>query len=59
MPTSKFQITVRKETCSEAWKASYKVVYVVGERGLVFKETVVLRLWGVETNVWFINRVEN
>ena len=27
-------------------------------RGLVFKEIVVLRRWGVETNVWFINRVD-
>ena len=28
-------------------------------RELVSKETVVLRRWGVETNVWFINRVGN
>ena len=28
-------------------------------RRLVSKETAVLRRWGVETNVWFINRVEN
>ena len=28
-------------------------------RGLISKETVVLRHWGVETNVWFINRVDN
>ena len=27
--------------------------------GLVSKETVVLRQWGVETNAWFINRVDN
>ena len=29
-------------------------------RGLVTKETAVtvLRRWGVETNVWFINRVD-
>ena len=26
-------------------------------KGLVSKETAVLRQWGVETNVWFINRV--
>ena len=25
---------------------------------MVFKEAKVLRQWGVETNVWFINRVE-
>ena len=29
------------------------------DRGLVSKETAVLRRWGVETNVWFINRVDN
>ena len=28
-------------------------------RGLVSKETAVLRRWGVERNVWFINRVDN
>ena len=28
-------------------------------RGLVSIETVVLRRWGVETNVWFINKVDN
>ena len=28
-------------------------------RGLVSKETVVLRRLGVETTVWFINRVDN
>ena len=28
-------------------------------RRLVSKETVVLCLWGVEANVWFINRVNN
>ena len=50
--TSKFQITARKETYSEAWKASYKVVYV-GKSGLAFKETVVPCQWGEETNVWF------
>ena len=27
-------------------------------RWLVSKETVVLRRWGVEKNVWFINRVD-
>ena len=27
--------------------------------GLISKETVVLRRWGVETNVWFTNRVDN
>ena len=27
-------------------------------RGLVSEETVVLRWWGVERNVWLINRVE-
>ena len=26
-------------------------------KGLVSKETVVLRPWGVETNVWFIDSV--
>ena len=26
-------------------------------KGLVSKDNVVLRRWGVETNVWFINRV--
>ena len=30
-----------------------------GEVGLRFKETTVLRRWGVETNVWFINGVDN
>ena len=29
------------------------------EEGLVSKETVVFCRWGVETNVWFINRVDN
>ena len=28
-------------------------------RGLVSKDTVVLGQWKVETNVWFINRVDN
>ena len=28
-------------------------------RELVSKETVVLRRWGVEKNVWLINRVDN
>ena len=28
-------------------------------RGLFYKETAVLRQWGVETNVWFINRVDS
>ena len=28
---------------------------LIEEAGLVSKETVVLRRWGVETNVWFIN----
>ena len=28
-------------------------------RRLVCKETVVLRRWGVERNVWSINRVDN
>ena len=28
-------------------------------RGLVSKETAVMRRWGVETNVWFINRDDN
>ena len=28
-------------------------------KGLVSKENAVLRRWGVETNVWFINRVDN
>ena len=27
-------------------------------KGLIFKETVVLRRWGIETSVWFVNRVE-
>ena len=27
-------------------------------KGLVPKETVLLRRWGVETNDWFINRVD-
>ena len=26
---------------------------------LVTKETMVLRWWGVETNTWFIDRVDN
>ena len=30
-----------------------------GGEGLVSKETVVLHRCGVETNVWFINRVTN
>ena len=29
------------------------------KRGLVSKETVVLRRWGVETNVWFSKAVDN
>ena len=29
------------------------------KKGLLSKEAAVLRLWGVETNVWFINRVDN
>ena len=29
-----------------------------GVKGLVFKDTVVLCRWGVEMNVWFINRVK-
>ena len=28
-------------------------------KGIVSTETAVLRQWGVETNVWFINRVDN
>ena len=28
-------------------------------RGLVSKDAVVLRRWGVEKNVWFISRVDN
>ena len=27
-------------------------------KGLVSKETVLLRRWGVETNVWFIKKVD-
>ena len=33
--------------------------WVRGDGGVVSIETVVLRRWGVETNVWFINRVDN
>ena len=29
------------------------------KKGLVSIETVVLRRWRVETNVWFINKVDN
>ena len=34
--------------------------YFLCLRGLrvVSKETIVLCLWGVETNVWFINRID-
>ena len=36
--------------------------WIKGERGgggVVSKETAVLRQWGGERNVWFINRVDN
>ena len=29
------------------------------DKGVTSKETVVLCQWEVETNVWFINRVDN
>ena len=29
------------------------------DKGLVSKETAVLGWWGGETNVWFVNRVDN
>ena len=28
-------------------------------RGLVSEEILVLRRWGVESNAWFVNRVDN
>ena len=28
------------------------------DEGVIFYETVVLLWWGVETNVWFINKVK-
>ena len=31
----------------------YKPLTILVSRGLVSKENVVLRRWGVETNVWF------
>ena len=35
------------------------LVKVLWIRGLVAMETVVLRRWGVDTIVWFINSVDN
>ena len=43
----------------EYWAVQFRTVQEKAIRGLVSYETVVLRRWRVEKNVWFIDRVDN
>lgn len=48
--------------CVFRLSVEYCLEYLVNNkmiRDLVSKETAVMRRWGLGTNVWFINRVDN
>ena len=52
----------KRARCVFRLSVEYCLEYLVNNkriRGLVSKETAVMRRWGLETNVWFIKRVDN